>query len=233
MKAWRDYISHKIDISKELDAYFNFPKIHRMSHWAELIRWYRALQQYPAERYEKAHRTNLTDGWNASNQNLNYLAQVITIQCRILCFEIRELNLQALAQRWENSDAACKVFPCGADLAAPRSSQSYAKPEFMGPQNCCDGKYPDSMINDFRALLDKMQNATHRLAISSSTREFIKDKSRNKMYISNEQLHAMELCIAHGIEVQVEGLEGERISQMCRCTASQSWCGGDWRNDWV
>jgi len=43
----------------------------------------------------------------------------------------------------------------------------------------------------------------------------------------------MELCIYHGIQVQVEGLEGERISQMCRCTESKSWRGGDRRNDWV
>jgi len=61
----------------------------------------------------------------------------------------------------------------------------------------------------------------------------MKHKSRKKTYISDEQLHAMELCIYHGIKVQVEGLEGERISQMCRCTGSQSWGGGDRRNDWV
>jgi hypothetical protein len=35
INAWRDNLSHKIDISKELDADFNFPKIHLMSHWAE------------------------------------------------------------------------------------------------------------------------------------------------------------------------------------------------------
>jgi len=67
MNAWRVYISHAIDISKELDADFNFPKIHLMSHWAEQIRRYRALQQYFAERHEQAHKTNLKDGWNASN----------------------------------------------------------------------------------------------------------------------------------------------------------------------
>jgi hypothetical protein len=43
MNAWRDYISHEIDISKELNANFNFPKIHLMSHWAEQIRRYGAL----------------------------------------------------------------------------------------------------------------------------------------------------------------------------------------------
>jgi len=231
--AWWDYISHKIDVSKELDADFNLVKIHLMSHWVEQIRRYGALQQYPAERHEQAHKTNLKDGWNASNRNLNYLPQVITIQCRILCFEIRELNLQALAQRRENSAATCKVFPSGADLAAPLSSQSYAKPEFLGPQNRRDGKHPDAMIKDFRVLLDNTQDATHRVAIYNSRWKFLKHKSRTKTYISDEQLHAMELCIYHGIKVQVEGLDGERISQICRCTGSQSWRGGDRRNDWV
>jgi len=233
MNAWRDYISHEIDIFKELDADFNFPKTHLISHWAEHIRRYGALQQYSAERQEHAHKINLKDGWNASNHNLNYLPQVITFQHRILCFEIRELNLQALAQCWEISAAACKVFPSSAVLAAPLSSQSYAKPEFMRPQNRHDGKHPDAMIKDFRELLDNTQDATHRAAIYSATREFRKHKSRNKTYISDEQLHAMELCIYHSIKVQVEGLEGEHISQMCRCPGSQRWRGGDRRNDWV
>jgi len=67
----------------------------------------------------------------------------------------------------------------------------------------------------------------------SGTQGFIKHKSRNKTYISDEQLHAMELCIHHGIKVQVEGFGGEHISQICRCTGSQSWRRGDRRNDWV
>jgi len=233
MNTWRDYISDEIDISKELDADFNCPKIHLMSHWAEQIRRYGALLLCSAERHEQAQKTNLKDGWNASNHNLNYLPQVITFQRRILCFEIRELNLQALTQCWENSAAACEVFPSGADLAATLSSQSYAKAKFMGPQNRRDGKHHDAMIKDFRALLGNTQDATHHVAIYSGTREFIKHKSRNKTYISDEQLHAKELRIYHGIKIQVKSLDGECIYQMCRCIGSQSWRGEDRRNDWV
>jgi hypothetical protein len=47
------------------------------------------------------------------------------------------------------------------------------------------------------------------------------------MYILDEQLHAMELCIYHGIKVHVEGLDGEHISQRCQCTGSQSCRAGD------
>jgi hypothetical protein len=120
----------------------------------------------------------------------------------------------------ENSAAACTVLPSGADLAAPLSPLPYGKPGFMGPQNRRDGKYPDAMIKGFRAVFNNTQDATHRMAIYSDTGKFIKNTSCNKTYISDEQLHAMELCIYHGIMVQVEGLDGKLISQMGRCIRS-------------
>jgi hypothetical protein len=44
INAWQDYINREIDTSKELDVHFNFPKIYLMSHWAEQIHRYGALQ---------------------------------------------------------------------------------------------------------------------------------------------------------------------------------------------
>jgi len=204
-----------------------------MSYWVDQIQWYGALHQYCAKRHEKVHKTNLKDSWNASNGNLNYMPQVTTLQRRILCFKIRELKLHAVNQRWENSTAACKVLPSGADLAAPLSSESDAKPQFMAPQNLCDGKYPDAMIINIWPLLDNTQDAMHCIAIYSGKGELIKQKSCNMMYILDEQLHPMELCIYHGINVEVEGFEGERISYMCWYTGSQSLRRGDRQNDWV
>jgi len=231
MNTWPDDISHEIDVSKELEADFNIPKIHLMSHLVEQIRRYGAFQQYSAERHEQAHQTNLKEGWNASNPNHYYLPQVITFQGCILCLKIRELNHQALAQSRENSTAACTVLPSAADLAAPLGSQSYAKPEFMVPQHRRDGKHPDAMIKAFRAFLDNTQDATHCATLYNGTQVFLNPTSLSNRYISDEQLHAMELCMYHGIKVQVEGLECERISQICRYTRSESWRGGDQRND--
>jgi len=105
MNTWRDFTRHKRDVSKKLDADFNIPKSHLISHWVEQIRRYGAFQQYSTKRHEEAHKTNLKDGWNASNHNLNYLPQVFSIQLHIFCVEISKLNLQTLAPRRENSAA--------------------------------------------------------------------------------------------------------------------------------
>jgi acid stress-induced BolA-like protein IbaG/YrbA len=184
-------------------------------------------------RHEPAHKMNLKDGWNTFNHNLNYLPQVLTCQHRILCFEIRELDLQAIGQCRENSAAASYFLLFCADLSAPDGSQSYAKLAFMRPQNRGDGMHPDAMIKDISALLDNTQDVTHHAAIYSGTGECIKHNSRKKTYISNEQLHTLEICIYQGIKIQVEGLDGEHIFQRCRCTGSQSWRGVDRRNDCV
>jgi len=79
------------------------------------------------------------------------------------------------------------------------------------------------MIIDLRALLENKLDTTHRMTIYHGTLESLKHQSRNKTYISDEQPHAMAHCIYHGIEVQVEGLDGEHIFQICHCTGSQSW----------
>jgi hypothetical protein len=165
MNRWYDYISHDIDVSKELHPDFNLPKIHLMSHWVEQLPQYGALQQYSAERHEDAHQKNLNDGWNASNHNLGCLLQGLTFLRCIRYFKIRELNLQAIAQCSENGTATCKVLPSGSDLAAHLSFQSYAKAECMGPQNRRNDKPPDTIIKDFEALLDNTQEATHRVTI--------------------------------------------------------------------
>ena len=203
--AWRDNISHNIYVSKELDAELNVSKIYRMSHWAEQSCLYEPLKQYSAERQVNAYKKNLKDSWNASNHNLNYLPQVITCERPILCYKIGELVLQAVAKHRVNSAASCKVLPSGADLAASVSNQSYANPTFIAPPHCSDGKHPDAMIKQFRALLDITQDATHSLAISSGMHEFIKLKSCNETHISHNQLHAMERCIERGIKVPVKG----------------------------
>jgi hypothetical protein len=82
------------------------------------------MQQYCAERYEQPHIMNIRAGCKASNHNLNYLPQVVTVQCHILCFPIREINLEAIVKQWENRIAACNVLPSDGDLATPQSSQA-------------------------------------------------------------------------------------------------------------
>jgi hypothetical protein len=233
LSAWQDYMSHEIDISKELDANFNIPNFHLMSHRVEEIRQYAALQQYSAERHDQVHKINLRASWNFSNHNLNYLPQAITFQRHIVYIGSSKLNLQALVQHRENSATTCKVLASGTCLAAPLRFQSEEKPKFIISQNRRDGEHLDAMIEAFRALHENTQEATHCVTIYNGTWEFLHHKSRTQRYISDVQLQAMELCIYRGINVHAEGIEGEGISQVCQCTGSQSLRGNDRRNNWV
>jgi hypothetical protein len=79
-----------------LDADLNIPKFHFRFHCVEQIWCYGAMQQYCAERYEQPHKMNIRAGCKASNHNLNYLPQVVTVQWHILCFPFREINLEAI-----------------------------------------------------------------------------------------------------------------------------------------
>jgi len=66
MNAWWEHIIHEIDVSNELDANINIPRIHLMSDWVKYIRQYGVLQQHSAKSHEQAHEMNRQDGWNTS-----------------------------------------------------------------------------------------------------------------------------------------------------------------------
>jgi hypothetical protein len=117
INGWQDYISTDIDISTEINADINIPKIQLNSHWVEQICSYRTFPHYSAKQLEQVHKTHREDGWNSSNHNHNYLPQAVAFQHCIQCFEIDELNLHALAHSQESSAAGCKVLPSSAYLA--------------------------------------------------------------------------------------------------------------------
>lgn len=88
----------------------------------------------------------------------------MTYQSRILCFEITQLNHPALPLHQGPSAVPCEVLPSGAGVAALPGCESYTRAEFMGIQNCRNGKHLDAKINNFRVLLSTTQDTTHRIA---------------------------------------------------------------------
>jgi hypothetical protein len=99
------HISQEIDVCKDLDADTNFPTMHFLSHWVQLIPQYAVLIQDSAKGLEQSPKTNLKVSWTTFNHNLNHHSNVITIQRRIVCFELRELNGPDRAPHRENSTA--------------------------------------------------------------------------------------------------------------------------------
>ena len=223
---WRDFIDSEVDMSKEGDAHFNFIKIHLMSHFAEQVRLYGSLPQWSAETHEHAHRANLKDGWNASNKNLDYLPQIFAYQRRVLCFEMRGLNRQAV-QGSDDHHLAGKT----ATIAGPSTASPFTQPMLISPQN--DNKTPDGQLKHFGALVDSI-DVVQRSALLNGTRDFLQRRlPKRDEILSDEELRKAEICIYHAIKVEVDDLDGDKKTQMCRCTGEKPWRGAQKRNDWV
>jgi hypothetical protein len=123
------------------------------------IRQYGSLPQWSTESQEHAHKINLKDGWNSPNHNVNYLPQILSFHRHILCFEIRELNTQALNQDCPKIE---------------RPSSKDPKLQFIGPQNQYSRNHPDALIKDFRTLLHLTKDLKQREAIYYGTHGSLK-----------------------------------------------------------
>jgi len=77
----------------------------------------------------------------------------------------------------------------------------------MGPQHRCNGNHSDVMITDIRQWLNHIRDAMHCMTINIGTQEFIKHRSPDNTFIRDEQLHAMELGMYDGNNVQVQGFK--------------------------
>jgi hypothetical protein len=183
MNAWRDYISHEIDVSKVLDADFNFLKINLTSHWVEQISQYRALQQEFAKSHEQAHITKVKDGLEhlQLHSQLTPTSNHLSASHSLIQNRQAQSPISCSALRAQYCRLQRPLLRCGP--GCPLVPQSYLKDEFVGPQIRRDGQHPDAIIKDFRGLLNNTQDVTHRVAIYCSTCKFITHKSRSKKHI--------------------------------------------------
>ena len=258
---WRDFIDSEVDLSKENDAHFNFIKIHLLSHFTEQIRLYGSLPQWSAETHEHAHRANMKDGWNASNHNLDYLPQIFAFHRRVLCFEIRSLNLRSVERLRKDSDSDNNPWQIETTIPDPSSARQnphsaeglrtdsgnhrantatitgpssasplFTQPMLISPQN--DSKTPDGQMKHFGALVDST-DVVQRSALLNGTRDFLLRRLSKRDEILDEELRKAEICIYHAVKVVIDDMDGERKTQMCRCTGEKPWRGAQKRNDWV
>ncbi|KAF8441129.1 hypothetical protein BGX38DRAFT_1071181, partial [Terfezia claveryi] len=74
------------------NAYYNFPKMHLISHFMEQIAKYGSLPQYSIEISEASHKP-LKDAYHRSN-HINALPQILRSYTRTHHFAMRERNLE-------------------------------------------------------------------------------------------------------------------------------------------
>src|SRR5690606_18798331 len=97
VKTIEDYI-HALALDTELEvlnasAHFLFIKIHLLSHFAESIEEFGALDQYSTKIGETLHK-DLKEAYRSSNKH-NHLDQILRFCTRVYAIRIRELNLRS------------------------------------------------------------------------------------------------------------------------------------------
>jgi len=221
MNVWRDYMRRKIDDSKALGADFTF----QLSTWC-LIGLNRFLDMEPCNsivpRDTNKHmkQTSMTFG-------------TPPIKISTTCHKWSPCSVAFSASKSESSISKLSLS-FGSIMLPPAKSSllvliwlpPYAPSHMRSPNSCRPKTTVMESILTLWTKTSEHYSTIHRMertawVLYSSMREFVKQKNCNKMDILDEQLLAMELCIYHGIKVQAEGLDGECISQMCRCTGSQ------------
>ena len=83
-----------------------FPKIHRISHYADQIERYGSLPQYSTKICESSHKL-LKDAYRQSN-HVNATPQIIKTYTRTHTFAMHELNLTAWSNELENMSSETK-----------------------------------------------------------------------------------------------------------------------------
>jgi hypothetical protein len=90
----------EIDLRESIiheESHFNFIKMHLPWHYREHVERLGSIQAYSTEVSETAHRTQVKDGYRASNRQ-KYHWQIIKHQSRIAAFGMRQLNVSQLAR---------------------------------------------------------------------------------------------------------------------------------------
>jgi hypothetical protein len=79
----------------EEESSFNFPKLHLMIYFRWCIEQFGGLQQWSTEVGEAAHKTQIKDGYRASNKTGDIYRQIVNYYLHRDAFAVRRMNLNA------------------------------------------------------------------------------------------------------------------------------------------
>ena len=77
------------------NVYFNFVKIHLLSHFGDHIRRFGNIQMYSTDSGKTNHKTMVKEGYQLSNKS-NGSHQILQTYARLDSFKIHEMNIQAV-----------------------------------------------------------------------------------------------------------------------------------------
>jgi hypothetical protein len=92
---WNDWIKSEVVDYLEEESSFNLPKLHLMTHFRRYIERFGGLQQWSTEVGEAAHKTQIKDGYQASNKTGDVYRQIVKDYLHRDAFAVPQMNLNA------------------------------------------------------------------------------------------------------------------------------------------
>jgi hypothetical protein len=210
-KARQDNTFERQELVDEIlrdGSHFNFPKIHLISHYAEQITKFGALEQFSTDIIESMHK-GFKDAYRRSNK-VDSTAQVIRTYTRDHTFAMKDLTIEAW-ERVRNETLNVGIQP---------DSQRYLK---------LQGKVDLDIVSNLEGLERVICLCDVRLA----TRAFFVRELRG----TNSDIERLLRCgirAYHSLEIPVPKLGGDGfILHHVRCTGLDGFRGKGKRNDWV
>ena len=74
-------------------------------------------------------------------------------------------------------------------------------------------------------------DVVQRPALYNGVRDSLLCRGPKEDAILDDELRTTETCIYYSVKIEVDDFDGERETQMCRCTGNQLWCFGIDRNN--
>jgi hypothetical protein len=224
LDEWNEWIKSEVENKLEEDSSFNFPKLHLMSHFRHSIEKYGSLQQWSTEIRETAHKTQIKDGYRASNKTGDIFKQIINHYMRQNAFAVRRMNLNS------NANDPTHHSP-------PRPLQNNSLSIPAGYNENLPDQYPirfRSVQQGIKTFVD-ICNTYHpenilRNQLLISTQAYLKSLN---IEITNNSLKASPCTLFHSIDIPTEVCIGQLRYQSVRATGEKGWYSGFPRNDWI
>lgn len=219
--GWKIHIDGEIKSSLAAQSDFALPKLHLISHFAELIALYGALPQFSQQTGERCHIDTIKNAFKCTNKSESFENQVIEYNLRHEAFRQRDLNTSAFNGNSLPVSGSNSKKDGGSRAAKLDSSQNLIRNVFELVQYIQVPQF----YKELCSYCEKMYKDSAVFSIDPTPKSLVAGRSIVERSLCTVFHRLLVLTTKHGTE--------NTVVQTVRCTGKDSWKSQPPRHDWV